>query len=186
MCISCTSGNSQRFWKVKIRINLRIGPGDSEALRRNVRAVWSGPRDDLTRRAFGETDLADAMAIDHAADFTGEEALVERLLTEKTFEKGAVLLDAAEAEALLRACAAIRLALRGGPLSVVPDESLETGVADAWLQDAERREGFACYIFFAALQEHLIHALDPGLHEGLADLSGGEDGVDAEESSEPD
>ncbi len=178
MCINCTSGNSLQFWKVKVRINLRIGPGDSEALRRNLRGVWTGPLEGLSRRAFGDSELADAMVSDLAEDYAAEGELVDRLLAEKAFEKGPVLVAEGEAEALLRACSAIRLALREGPLGEVPDEALEAGEAEDWLTGRGVREAFACYLFFAALQEHIIHGLDPAVHEGLAGLDGGgEDGA---------
>ncbi len=157
---------------------MRIGPGDSEALRRNIRGVWTGPVEELSRRAFGDSELGDAMVSDLADDYAAEDDLMDRLLTEKSFEKGPVLLAGAEAEALLRACSAIRLALRGGQLSEVPEEALEAGEADEWLGTPRMREGYACYLFFAALQEHIIHGLDPAVHEGLVGL--GDGGEDAE------
>ncbi|MCC5805537.1 MAG: hypothetical protein JJU00_04330 [Opitutales bacterium] len=170
---------------MKVRINLRIGPGDSEALRRNIRGVWTGPKEELSRRAFGDSDLADAMVADLAEDYASEGELVDRLLLEKSFEKGPVLLAEGEAEVLLRACSAIRLALREGSLGEVPDEALEAGEADDWLTAPRMREAFACYLFFAGLQEHIIHGLDPAVHEGLNGLDdAGGDSDDGEEPAE--
>jgi hypothetical protein len=77
------------------------------------------------------------------------------------FAEGVIALDAANAEAVLRASAALRLRLREAHLRGMEDESLEAGEVDVDELPEAQRLAFAAYIFLATLQEVVIQHLDP-------------------------
>ena len=69
-------------------------------------------------------------------------------------------------EAVVRACAGVRLKLRTEILKGVDDETLEGGDIDYGKLDAGERTGFMAYVFLASFQEILIRHMDPGITEG--------------------
>ncbi|GEM_PF-646191 len=75
--------------------------------------------------------------------------------------KGVIRLDADEADAVMRACSAVRLHIRELVLEGVSDASLESGDFDVEKLSAKEQRGLQCYIFLAALQSHLVEAIDP-------------------------
>lgn len=87
------------------------------------------------------------------------------LFNEEFFAEGVIALDEHNAEPLVRACAAVRLSLRGLQLESLDEESLESGGVDfEKLPEAERR-AFLCYLFLATLQELIIQHLDTSIIE---------------------
>ncbi len=77
------------------------------------------------------------------------------------FITGLIAFDEENGDAVLRACAALRLRLRTRRLRTVEDESLETG--DIALEDMPEPErlSYATYVFLATLQELIVQHLDP-------------------------
>ncbi len=76
------------------------------------------------------------------------------------FETGMIAFDEDNAEAILRASAALRLHLRARHLHTFNDESLETGDMDPDDLPESVRQSFMCYVFLATIQELIIQNLD--------------------------
>lgn len=167
LSISFISGNCRLFWNVKISIDLRLQRGQCAALKRLARDVWGEPQGPTCSTLTDEAEIAKALAEEHRLDFYAEYELVDRLLTDAAFEQGSVELDEAEAGCLLRAASAIRLALRSKALKAIPDSALEAGAVSPWLTDPDQARAYWGYVVFAALQEAVIHGLDPSLYQGL-------------------
>ncbi len=93
---------------------------------------------------------------------------VRRLLAlfgREFFGTGIIALDEANAEPVMRACAALRLRLRAGELAVLPDEALESGAVDvAGLAEPVQR-AFMSYVFLATLQDLCLSHLGPAVLE---------------------
>ena len=91
---------------------------------------------------------------------------VQRLLAlfdDEFFREGVVALDEDNAEAIVRACAAVRLRLRERFLKPLGDETLETGNVDMAMLDEPLRKAFMCYLFLATVQELIIQHLDASI-----------------------
>jgi hypothetical protein len=91
---------------------------------------------------------------------------VQRLLAlfdDEFFREGVVALDEENAEAIVRACAAVRLRLRERFLKPLGDETLETGDVDMTTLDEPLRKAFMCYLFLATVQELIIQHLDSSI-----------------------
>jgi hypothetical protein len=88
------------------------------------------------------------------------------LFDREFFASGTVGFDEANAEAVLRACAAIRLRLRVGELATLPDEAIESGEVDAAQLGEALTKAFMGYVFLATLQELIIQHLDSEILEG--------------------
>ena len=82
------------------------------------------------------------------------------LFDEEFFSEGVVAFDETNAEAIVRACAAIRLRLRERFLKPLDDEALESGDLDLEQLDEPLRKAFMCYLFLATVQELIIQHLD--------------------------
>jgi len=76
---------------------------------------------------------------------------------------GVIAIDEENADALVRACSAVRLRLRDRFMSELPDELLESG--DVEMEDLEEpvRKAFMCYLFLATVQELIIQHLDSSI-----------------------
>lgn len=91
---------------------------------------------------------------------------VQRLLAlfdDEFFREGVVALDEENAEAIVRACAAVRLRLRERFLKPLGDETLETGDVDMTTLGEPLRKAFMCYLFLATVQELIIQHLDSSI-----------------------
>lgn len=88
------------------------------------------------------------------------------LFGDEFFREGVVAFDADNAEAIVRACAALRLRLRQVPLAVLGDEALESGEIDVESLDDGPRKAFLCYLFLATIQELIIQHLDDSILDG--------------------
>ncbi|MEO7414784.1 MAG: hypothetical protein ABIZ81_15660 [Opitutaceae bacterium] len=85
------------------------------------------------------------------------------LFDEDFFSEGVVAFDEKNAEAIVRACAAIRLRLRERFLKPLGDETLESGDIDLEKLDEPLRKAFMCYLFLATVQELIIQHLDESI-----------------------
>ena len=82
------------------------------------------------------------------------------LFDKEFFSTGTVSFDEENAEVIVRACAALRLRLRGTVLKAVTDEALESGeIAVESLTEAQRK-AFMCYLFLATIQDLIIQHID--------------------------
>lgn len=88
------------------------------------------------------------------------------LFDREFFASGTVGFDEANAEAVLRACAAIRLRLRERELANLPDEAIESGGVDVAQLGEAVTKAFLCYVFLATLQELIIQHLDSEILDG--------------------
>lgn len=82
------------------------------------------------------------------------------LFDREFFDSGNVVIDEKNAEAILRAAAAIRLKIRTEILKEIPDEVLEKGDVPFEELSLNEQHGYACYLFLATIQEIVIQHLD--------------------------
>jgi hypothetical protein len=94
--------------------------------------------------------------------------LLLSLFGSEFFGTGIVALDEANAEAVARACAAVRLRLRGRALAVLSDEALEAGSVEAAQLEEPVRRAFMCYVFLGTLLEIILSHLDSAILGGGA------------------
>ncbi len=88
------------------------------------------------------------------------------LFNEEFFSEGVISIDEANAEHVVRACAAVRLVLRARHLQQMDEESLECGEVDLEKLSEPTRRAFMCYLFLATLQELIIQHLDSSIIGG--------------------
>lgn len=88
------------------------------------------------------------------------------LLDSEFFVSGVVAFDGANAELILRACAAVRLQVREQHLAHLPELALESGDLELTSLDETTRKAFMCYLFLATVQELIIEHLDDVILEG--------------------
>jgi len=85
------------------------------------------------------------------------------LFNDEFFSEGVVAFDENNAEAIVRACAAVRLRLRECFLVPLGDETLESGDIDIATLHEPLRKAFMCYLFLATVQELIIQHLDSSI-----------------------
>jgi hypothetical protein len=85
------------------------------------------------------------------------------LFDDEFFAEGVVSFDEKNADAIVRACAAVRLRLREVYLKPIGDEALEGGDVDLMTLDEPLRKAFTCYLFLATVQELIIQHLDESI-----------------------
>jgi hypothetical protein len=85
------------------------------------------------------------------------------LFDDEFFSEGVVAFDENNAEAVVRACAAVRLRLREVFLQSLGDEVLEGGDVEPSRLAEPVRRAFYCYLFLATVQELVIQHLDGGI-----------------------
>ncbi|MEI6862423.1 MAG: hypothetical protein WCL04_09255 [Verrucomicrobiota bacterium] len=89
--------------------------------------------------------------------------LLLALFGHEFFGTGVIVLDEANAEPVMRACAALRLRLRAHDLGALPDEALESGAVHvAGLAEPVQR-AFMSYVFLATLQDLCLSHLGPSV-----------------------
>ena len=88
------------------------------------------------------------------------------LFDREFFVSGTVAFDEANAESMLRACAAIRLRMRARDLAGLSDPVIEGGGAEVAQLGAPAQKAFMCYVFLATLQELIIQHLDSAILDG--------------------
>ena len=85
------------------------------------------------------------------------------LFDSEFFTSGVVGFDEGNAEAIVRASAAIRLYLREHYLQPLGDETLESGDIEIDELQEPVRKAFMCYLFLATIQELIIQHLDSSI-----------------------
>jgi signal transduction histidine kinase len=85
------------------------------------------------------------------------------LFNQEFFSEGVISFDRENAEAVLRACAALRLRFRKTHLAQISDDTLEALEASSNIGDWEPAEqkAFACFMFLDELQKIILKYLDP-------------------------
>ncbi|MBS0633505.1 MAG: hypothetical protein JSS11_16470 [Verrucomicrobia bacterium] len=132
--------------------------------------VIKGLADDLG------SDLATTVApVDHDQDFqqawrdeligaqNADVKVLLALFNDEFFAEGVIAFDEANAEPIVRACAALRLRLRSHPLAQLGDEPLESGSVDLAGLEEPVRKAFLCYLFLATIQELIIQHLESNI-----------------------
>ena len=96
------------------------------------------------------------------------------LFDQDFFSDGVVAFDRNNAEAVLRACAALRLRFRGTHLKKITDEELEALEASSNMGrfDETEKKAFACFIFLDELQKIILKYLDPLSADGDEEIDG--------------
>jgi len=90
-------------------------------------------------------------------------AVLLALFGEDFFLDGIVSFDQTNAEAIARACSAVRLLLRDRYLKPLADEALEAGEVELTNLDPAVQKAFMCYLFLATIQELIIQHLDESI-----------------------
>lgn len=111
------------------------------------------PADDWDLVATWEESLSDALRSDC------EHLLF--LLQDERLGREVFEIDHELAEPVLRACSAVRLKMHSLLLADIPPELLEMHTLDPSKLPDETHEAYTCSLFLAALQSHLVEALDP-------------------------
>jgi hypothetical protein len=110
-----------------------------------------------------DPDFKDAW-IDELLSTQNEEVrMLLALFDDEFFSEGVVAFDEANAEVIVRACAAVRLRLRERYLKPLGDEMLESGDVDLMTLPEPLRRAFMCYLFLATIQELIIQHLDESI-----------------------
>lgn len=81
------------------------------------------------------------------------------LFDEDFFSTGMVRVAEADADAVVRATAALRLHLRKTMLNSIPDEALEAGGVDIDALKEPTKSAFLCYAFLASVQDLVLQHL---------------------------
>lgn len=110
-----------------------------------------------------DPEFRDAWAEELLASQNEEVRTLLALFDDEFFSDGVVAFDEENAEAIIRACAAIRLRLREKHLEALGDETLESGDLDLGNLDEPLRKAFMCYLFLATIQELIIRHLDESI-----------------------
>ena len=110
-----------------------------------------------------DPDFQGAWSAELLATQTEEVQTLLALFDDEFFRDGVVAFDEANAEIIVRACAAVRLRLREKYLKPLGDETLEGGDVDLATLDEPLRKAFMCYLFLATIQELIIQHLDESI-----------------------
>src|SRR5690606_28897156 len=130
------------------RIEVKLSLGVVAPLLDVIKAAADTLDDDLAApQAIEQVDaeLRDSWRDELVAGQNGDVATLLALFDSEFFASGVVNFDEDNADAILRACAAVRLRLRERFLDDIPDDSLECG--DVEVEDLEdpARRSFMCY-----------------------------------------
>ena len=89
------------------------------------------------------------------------------LFDQDFFDEGVVAFDRDNAEAVLRACAALRLRFRETHLAKITDDALEALEANSSMGELDEiaQKAFACFLFLDELQKIILKYLDPMAEE---------------------
>ena len=112
-----------------------------------------------------DQELRDSWVEELVRGQQGDVKTLLALFDEDFFLEGVVAFDETNAEAIVRACAAVRLRLRDQHLKSLGDEILESGDVELAKLDEPLRRAFMCYLFLATVQELIIQHLDSTILE---------------------
>ena len=148
------------------RIEVKLSLGVVAPLLDVIKSVSDSLDDDLAAAVQLERvdeDLRHAWRAELVASQNGDVQNLLALFDSEFFASGVVNFDESNADAILRACAAVRLRLKGGYLEDLTDESLESGEVDLDAFPDDQRRYFMCYLFLATVQELVIEHLEPSI-----------------------
>lgn len=150
------------------RIEVKLSVGIVAPLLDVVREMAGALREELSPAAQLESmdpDIRDALRSDLLATQRSDLDEMLGLFGEEFFKEGTIVLDNDNAEAVLRACAGVRLRLRTQSLDGLSEEQLESGAVEMETLPENVRRPFVCYLFLATMQELIIQHLDPASPE---------------------
>ncbi len=110
-----------------------------------------------------DVDLRKAWRDELVASQNGDVQSLLALFDSDFFASGVVNFDEDNADAILRACAAVRLRLKDHYLNDMADEALESGEVALEVLTVDQRRYFMCYLFLATVQELVIEHLEPSV-----------------------
>jgi len=150
--------------RVEVKLNLEAVAPLLDAIKaaaddlRPELAVASPPPD-------GEPEFSDVWKRDLLEHQNSDIGAFLALFDSEFFTTGVLPLDPTNSEAILRACAAVRLRLHAKHLAPLGEEALESGEVPLDAMPAPQRRAFAAYVFLATLQELIVQHLDPTVRE---------------------
>jgi len=148
------------------RIEVKLSLGVVAPLLDVIKAVGDSLHDDLAAPVqFDQIDddLRQGWRDELVASQNGDVANLLALFDSEFFASGVVNFDEDNADAILRACAAVRLNLRQNFLDSVSDDDLEGSEILLEELPEEQRRAFMCYLFLATIQELVIEHLEPAV-----------------------
>lgn len=110
-----------------------------------------------------DPDVREPWAFDLMEGQNGDIRALLALFDEEFFSNGVIAIDEDNADALVRACSAVRLRLRERFMTDLPDDLLETGEVEMEELAEPVRKAFMCYLFLATVQELIIQHLDSSI-----------------------
>ena len=110
-----------------------------------------------------DEDLRKAWRDELVASQNGDVQSLLALFDSDFFASGTVNFDENNADAILRACAAVRLQLKDQFLEDVADDALESGEVELDVLPDDQRRYLMCYLFLATVQELVIEHLEPSV-----------------------
>lgn len=131
-----------------------------------IKSVSDSLDDDLAAAVQLERvdeDLRNEWRDELVASQNGDVQNLLALFDSEFFASGVVNFDESNADAILRACAAVRLRLKDGFLEDLTDDALESGEIDFDAFPDDQRRYFMCYLFLATVQELVIEHLEPSI-----------------------
>ena len=146
------------------RIEVKLSLGVVAPLLDVIKSAADTLEDDLAASLPLEqvdADLRDEWRSELVAEQNGDVATLLALFDSEFFANGVVNFDEDNSDAILRACAAVRLRLRQSFLNEIPDEMLECGEVDLEVLEETPKRAFMCYLFLATVQELIIEHLSP-------------------------
>jgi hypothetical protein len=150
--------------RVEVKLNLEAVAPLLDAIKeaaddlRPELAVASAPPD-------AEPEFTDGWKRELLESQNGDIGIFLALFDSEFFTTGVLPLDPTNSEAILRACAAVRLRLYAKHLASLGEEALESGEVPMDNLPAAQRRAFAAYVFLATLQELIVQHLDPTVLE---------------------
>ena len=144
------------------RIEVKLSLGVVAPLLDVIKSAADTLEDDLAASLPLEqvdADLRDEWRSELVAEQNGDVATLPALFDSEFFANGVVNFDEDNSDAILRACAAVRLRLRQSFLNEIPDEMLECGEVDLEVLEETPKRAFMCYLFLATVQELIIEHL---------------------------
>ncbi len=151
--------------RIEVKLSLEVVAPLLDIIRSAAEGLRAQPAADAALNAIAP-DLRDEWREEL---LTGQTSDVDQLLAlfgAEFFEDGVIFLDEENADALIRASAAIRLRLRLHDLAAITDEMLEAGEVDVDEMPEQERKVFMSYVFLATLQELIIQHLDSAILDG--------------------
>ena len=145
------------------RIEVRLSVTVVAPLLDVIRELAEGLRTELAAPQQLEqldVELRDAWQDDLLESQNADLKTLLDLFNEEFFREGAIVLDEDNADHVIRACSAVRLALRSNHLQTIDVESMESGNVDIEELPEATRKTFVCYLFLATMQELIIQHLE--------------------------